>query len=165
MSGTMLVIVGGLVIAALLLWWLIAFNSGGASASKPIAAPPPGKPAVEPIAVVAPIEAVPVIETPAAPAGPVSAIGIPLAQGEPDDLRRVKGIGPKLANMLTALEITRYDQIAAWGPGEIATVDTHLGTFKGRITRDNWVEQCGYLASGDIAGFETKFGKLDPQSK
>ena len=32
--------------------------------------------------------------------------------------------------------------------------------FKGRITRDRWVEQAGYLARGDTAGFEAQFGKL-----
>ena len=37
----------------------------------------------------------------------------------------------------------------------------HLGTFKGRPSRDNWVEQAKYLAAGDTTGFEAKFGKLD----
>ena len=88
-------------------------------------------------------------------------IGVPAAVGTPDDLRRIKGLGPKLNGVLAGLGITRYDQIAAWGAQEIATVDSHLGTFKGRIVRDNWVEQAKYLASGDTAGFEAKFGKLD----
>ena len=35
-----------------------------------------------------------------------------------------------------------------------------MGAFKGRITRDRWVEQARYLAAGDIAGFEVTFGKL-----
>lgn len=88
-------------------------------------------------------------------------IGVPAAVGAPDDLRRLKGVGPKLNGLLTSLGITRFDQIAAWGPAEIARVDANLGTFKGRIARDNWVEQAALLASGDIAGFEARFGKLD----
>lgn len=88
-------------------------------------------------------------------------IGIPAAQGEPDNLRQLKGVGPKLASLLTELGVTRFDQIAAWGPAEVETVDTHLGTFKGRITRDNWIEQAAFLAKGDTAGFEARFGKLD----
>jgi predicted flap endonuclease-1-like 5' DNA nuclease len=88
-------------------------------------------------------------------------IGVPAAQGAPDNLRQLKGVGPKLDSVLVGLGITRFDQIAAWGPDEIAKVDAHLGTFKGRITRDNWIEQAGFLANGDIAGFEAKFGKLD----
>lgn len=88
-------------------------------------------------------------------------IGVPAAVGEPDDLRQIKGVGPKLNGLLVGLGITRYDQIAAWTGQEIAAVDAHLGTFKGRITRDNWIEQATFLASGDTAGFEAKFGKLD----
>jgi len=88
-------------------------------------------------------------------------IGVPAAVGEPDDLRQIKGVGPKLNGLLVGLGITRYDQIAAWTEQEIAAVDAHLGTFRGRITRDNWIEQAKFLASGDIAGFEAKFGKLD----
>ncbi|MGF7148657.1 putative flap endonuclease-1-like 5' DNA nuclease [Sphingomonas zeicaulis] len=80
--------------------------------------------------------------------------------GPPDDLSRIKGVGPKLVAMLNALGITRYDQIARWTPTDIAAIDTHLGAFSGRPTRDKWVEQAGFLASGDIAGFEARFGKL-----
>lgn len=88
-------------------------------------------------------------------------IGVPAAAGEPDNLRQLKGVGPKLVTVLTGLGVTRFDQIAGWGADEIAKVDEHLGTFKGRIVRDNWIEQAGFLASGDVAGFEAKFGKLD----
>ena len=87
-------------------------------------------------------------------------IGVPAAQGDPDDLRRIKGIGPKLSSLLNDLGITRYDQIARWDAADIARVDAHLGTFQGRITRDSWVEQAGFLASGDTAGFAAKFGNL-----
>lgn len=88
-------------------------------------------------------------------------IGVPAAVGEPDDLRRIKGLGPKLNDVLAGLGITRYDQIAGWTESDIALVDAQLGTFKGRIARDNWVEQAKYLASGDAAAFEAKFGKLN----
>ncbi|BAK65152.1 hypothetical protein SLG_04770 [Sphingobium sp. SYK-6] len=88
-------------------------------------------------------------------------IGVPADGGAPDDLRQLKGVGPKLASLLTSLGITRFDQIAAWSDADIVSVDSQLGTFKGRITRDNWVEQARFLAAGDIAGFEAKFGKLD----
>jgi predicted flap endonuclease-1-like 5' DNA nuclease len=88
-------------------------------------------------------------------------IGVPAAAGPPDNLRQLKGVGPKLGALLTGLGITRFDQIAAWGPDEIARVDAHLGTFRGRIARDSWIEQATLLAEGDIAGFEAKFGKLD----
>lgn len=93
------------------------------------------------------------------------AIGIPAAVGDPDDLLQIKGIGPKLNDLLVSLGITRFDQIAAWGAAEIDKVDDHLGSFKNRITRDSWVEQAGLLARGAIAEFEAKFGKLDSENK
>lgn len=85
---------------------------------------------------------------------------IAAALGEPDDLRKIKGVGPKLNTLLGELGVSRYDQIAAWTPADVAEVDPYLGTFKGRIARDNWIEQAGLLARGDIAGFEAKFGQL-----
>lgn len=80
--------------------------------------------------------------------------------GEADDLRRIKGVGPKLVAMLHGLGVTRYAQIAAWTPEDIARIDPQLGAFAGRIERDSWVEQAKFLAAGDTAGFEGKFGKL-----
>jgi predicted flap endonuclease-1-like 5' DNA nuclease len=80
--------------------------------------------------------------------------------GEADDLSKIKGLGPKLVTMLAAQGITRFDQIAAWDDSDIDRIDAQLGTFAGRIRRDNWVEQAKYLAAGDVAGFEARFGKL-----
>ena len=101
----------------------------------------------------------------AAGAAAMTAIGIPAAVGAADDLLQIKGIGPKLNTLLNSLGVTRFDQIAAWGAGEIDKVDDHLGTFKNRIARDSWVEQAGLLAKGMIAEFEAKFGKLDSENK
>lgn len=77
-----------------------------------------------------------------------------------DDLRRIKGVGPKLVALLHAQGVTSYAQIAAWTDADVDRVDAQLGTFAGRIRRDNWVEQARFLAAGDTAGFEGKFGKL-----
>ncbi len=103
----------------------------------------------------------------AAGAGAVAltAIGIPAAVGAADDLLQIKGIGPKLKDLLHSLGVTRFDQIAAWGASEIDKVDDHLGNFKNRISRDSWVEQAGLLARGAIAEFEAKFGQLDSENK
>jgi predicted flap endonuclease-1-like 5' DNA nuclease len=80
--------------------------------------------------------------------------------GEADDLRRIKGVGPKLVAILHGFGVTRYSQIAAWTDADIDAMDARLGTFAGRIRRDSWVEQAKLLAAGDQAGFEAKFGKL-----
>ena len=62
--------------------------------------------------------------------------------------------------LLTELGITRYAEIAGWSDNDIAAIDARLGNFKGRPVRDQWVDQAKYLAAGDIAGFEAKYGKL-----
>ncbi len=94
----------------------------------------------------------------------MTAIGIPAAVGAPNDLLQIKGVGPKLNDLLISLGVRRFDQIAAWTSGDIAKVDEHLGAFKGRIDRDQWTEQSGLLASGNIAAFEAKFGALDSEN-
>ncbi|MCC2601515.1 hypothetical protein [Sphingopyxis yananensis] len=77
-----------------------------------------------------------------------------------DNLRLMKGLGPKLATLLNSMGITRFDQIAAWTDADIARIDPQLGSFQGRIVRDNWVDQARYLAARDKAGFEAKYGAL-----
>lgn len=79
---------------------------------------------------------------------------------EGDDLQVMKGVGPKLAMLLRAEGITRYDQIASLTPGDLARLDAHLGAFKGRLVRDRIVQQAALLAAGDRAGFEREFGRL-----
>jgi len=85
---------------------------------------------------------------------------LPGASGPPDDLQRLKGVGPKLAQLLNARGITRYDQIARLSDGDLDLLDEGLGSFKGRLKRDQVVRQADYLARGDIDGFEQAFGKL-----
>jgi len=80
--------------------------------------------------------------------------------GPPDDLTRLKGVGPKLAAQLADSGVIRYDQIARLNPTEVALLDERMGAFRGRIERDRLVEQARYLALGDIDGFEAAFGKL-----
>ena len=77
-----------------------------------------------------------------------------------DDLLRIKGVGPRLADMLHARGFTRFEQLAHLTREEIELIDQQLGPFNGRIRRDRIVEQAAYLARGDIDGFEQHFGKL-----
>jgi len=119
------------------------------------AAPPPPKP------VVAPVAPAPTPQPEPEPAAATEgAPKIAPAVGEPDNLRLIKGVGPKLNTLLISLGVTRFDQIAGWKEAEINEVDQYLGTFSGRITRDAWIDQAKFLAKDDIAGFEKKYGKL-----
>jgi predicted flap endonuclease-1-like 5' DNA nuclease len=78
----------------------------------------------------------------------------------PDDLQRLKGVGPKLVARFAENGIIRYDQLARLNPNEIALLDERMGPFRGRIERDRLIEQARYLAQGDLDGFEAAFGKL-----
>ena len=75
--------------------------------------------------------------------------------GKADDLKKIKGVGPKLETLLNTMGFHHFDQIAAWSEAEIAWVDDNLEGFKGRVSRDEWVAQARLLASGD----ETEFSK------
>ncbi|MFQ6548033.1 50S ribosomal protein L21 [Aestuariibius sp. 2305UL40-4] len=66
--------------------------------------------------------------------------------GQPDDLKKISGVGPALEKKLHDNGVFHYDQIMAWGAEEIAYMDDQL-SFKGRIERDNWVEQATALAA------------------
>ena len=66
--------------------------------------------------------------------------------GRPDDLKIIKGIGPKLEILCHSLGFFHFDQIANWKAAEIAWVDDNLEGFKGRVTRDAWVAQAKALA-------------------
>ena len=68
--------------------------------------------------------------------------------GRPDDLKLIKGIGPKLEALCHRLGFYHFDQIANWTAAEIAWVDDNLEGFKGRVTRDEWVAQARDLAAG-----------------
>lgn len=74
-------------------------------------------------------------QTPATEPAPASA----------DDLKKLKGVGPKLEEKLHAAGVTRFAQIAAWGPDDIAAMDEKL-SFKGRIERDGWIAQAKELS-------------------
>ncbi len=68
--------------------------------------------------------------------------------GEKDDLKTIKGIGPKLEATLNSLGIYHFDQIAAWSRGNVEWADTYL-SFRGRIDRDDWIGQARALAGSD----------------
>jgi len=68
-------------------------------------------------------------------------------EGEPDDLKQISGVGPVLEAKLHDLGITKFAQVAAFTPEQIAQVDDAL-SFKGRIERDEWLKQAAELAKG-----------------
>jgi NADH-quinone oxidoreductase subunit E len=68
-------------------------------------------------------------------------------EGGPDDLQRIKGVGPVNEKHLHELGVYHFEQIAAWVRSEIRWVGTYL-SFPGRIDREQWVDQAAKLAAG-----------------
>lgn len=75
-------------------------------------------------------------------------------KGKADDLKKLKGVGPKLEGTLNELGVFHFWQVAAWTADDVAWVDERL-KFKGRIERDGWIDQAKILAEGG----ETEFSK------
>ncbi|MEZ5955253.1 MAG: NADH-quinone oxidoreductase subunit NuoE [Hyphomonas sp.] len=71
-----------------------------------------------------------------------------------DDLKRIKGIGPKNEDALNELGIFTFKQIAEWTPANVDWVEDFL-SFPGRIEREDWIAQAKLLAGGG----ETEFSK------
>lgn len=65
------------------------------------------------------------------------------AETSTDNLRLIKGIGPKFETLLHARNITSFSQVAALT--DDAEWETYLDTFAGRIEREQWREQAAEL--------------------
>jgi predicted flap endonuclease-1-like 5' DNA nuclease len=122
--------------------------------------PPPPPPTVEPAAGKGVADEVATATTDVA--GEVLGIDVSPASGPADDLKQLKGVGPKFVAKLNELGITRFDQLAGLNENEVAHLDERLGAFQGRLGRDRVIEQADLLARGDVETFEERFGKLAP---
>ena len=92
-------------------------------------------------------EAKPAVEAPAEPAPTETAKAEPAATTK-DDLTRISGVGPVIVGKLEAMGITSFQQVAEFTAEDIERIDGELN-FKGRITRDDWVEQAkAFLKEG-----------------
>lgn len=67
--------------------------------------------------------------------------------GEPDNLKQIKGITPQLETSLHGLGIFHFDQVADWDQKAVVWLDQHL-SLHGRIVREHWVEQARTLLTG-----------------
>lgn len=97
-------------------------------------------------------QAAPFVETPKPKAKKhrVQTTHISAAPPKPDDLTRIKGIGPKLSKQLNQLGVYSFKQIAAWTKTEASQIDDSLG-FKGRVDPKNWASQARKLISNGSA--------------
>lgn len=77
---------------------------------------------------------------------------------QPDDLKMISGVGPKIEGILHSLGIYTFAQVASWKKAEREWVDGYL-KFKGRIEREDWLKQAKALAKGGEAEYIKVFGK------
>lgn len=78
----------------------------------------------------------------------------PAATGD-DDLKLISGVGPALEKKLHAAGVTSFAQIAGWSEDDVARMDDVL-SFKGRISRDDWIGQATTLAAGGETEFSAR---------
>ncbi|GEM_PF-694625 len=129
------------------------------AASKPAAKKPAAKPAAKAAA------KKPAAKTATKPARkPVAKDGKPemlkkARAGGADDLKQIKGVGPKLEGKLNEMGLYHFDQVAGWRAKEVEWADNNLVGFKGRVSRDEWVKQAKVLAKGGQTEFSKKVAK------
>lgn len=156
---------------AVVVWIFLMFAMNRPAAAEPAAPVARAVPVAAPVAhppatartttAAAASSAAPVAVAPAGaatrPAALASARG-----GMPDDLKLIKGVGPKLETLLHRLGFFHFDQIANWTAAEVAWVDDNLEGFKGRVTRDDWVAQARHFAAGGTSAHAeaVKAGKI-----
>jgi len=58
-----------------------------------------------------------------------------------DDLKQILGVGQKLEKVLNKNGIKNFRQVAELKANDIKELSTKLGSFKGRIVRDDWVSK------------------------
>ncbi len=112
--------------------------------AEPVAAAAPAAPVAEPVKVAAPAPAAPVAEPAKAAPAPVAAP----APAAKDDLKKIEGIGPKIAEILNAGNINTFAELAASTPEAIRALLTAAG---GRFAAHNpqtWPMQSGMAAEG-----------------
>jgi predicted flap endonuclease-1-like 5' DNA nuclease len=148
------------------------------AAPEPVAPPPAEPVAPAPVAAAAPAVVVAEAKPAAAPA-PARESGVGSAEithlrsvrsealigeeaarapvGNPDDLKRIRGIGVLIEKKLNSLGITQYEQVANWTGADIERISRILD-FKGRIERENWIEQARILATGGQTEFSRRGG-------
>lgn len=157
-EGLLLGIVAAWLLGAFLIWLLCRGEPAMDSSNwQPVSAAPPRPERA--VVAAAPAEKPAVASESAAAAVPAQPRAKPAPQevaaaADPagaDDLKQIKGIGPKLEELLHAQGITRFEQIAAWDDAEMDRFAELIGRMGGRIRSDDWVGQARALAAGGVA--------------
>ena len=146
----------GVIVLLVALWWLLGSSKRIESSAQatPLerrddVSPIITAPNAAPLDIPAVVELTPVLPEPEALVEPIH----PIPAGPPDELTRMKGVGPKVAALLNGLGVTRYDQIAAWSDADVARLEkiAALGTELARDRHDPALPVRIAEAKGDAA--------------
>jgi predicted flap endonuclease-1-like 5' DNA nuclease len=69
----------------------------------------------------------------------------------PDDLRRIRGIGPTIARRLKENGITRFRQLAVMSPDELDDLADTIRIARGRVAQDDWAAAAAALDGAETA--------------
>ncbi len=75
----------------------------------------------------------------------MSALGSDRDLGYSDDLKEIKGVGPKMEEMLHSNGLKTFYQVALLDQGAVNALEARIEAFPGRIRRDDWVPQAAGL--------------------
>ena len=64
-----------------------------------------------------------------------------------DDLKKIKGVGPKLEEVLNSIQIYSLEQLSKMTDKEYDLVDSMISSFKGKGKKDDWAGQAKNLLS------------------
>jgi len=67
------------------------------------------------------------------------------AKQQPDNLKKIKGIGPQMEATLNEIGIYTFAQVARMTENEYNLLDSITGSFPGRAQRDDWAGQATIL--------------------
>jgi predicted flap endonuclease-1-like 5' DNA nuclease len=161
-AGFLFALVVAVLVFLAVVWWLQRDVVHEVKSLRPLdevrRAPPPEPvvpvPAEEPVTVqaasaVPPPGGDPLAVVGSAPLGAGRPAGLSAPRdGGPDDLKLIKGIGPKIEALLNRHGYYHFDQLAGWSEAELAWVDANVEGFNGRASREDWVGQARLLAAG-----------------
>ncbi len=81
-------------------------------------------------------------------ADPAQQLLAKIGKGHPDkkdDLKKLKGVGPKLEKMLHQIGVFSFLQVSKMGEKEYLIIDTLIESYKGRAKKDDWAGQAKKL--------------------
>ncbi|MBC9245398.1 hypothetical protein H4P12_01420 [Paracoccus sp. 11-3] len=163
LAGLFLGLVSAVVLALFLIWLSLGGDGADGSEWEPEVLSEPGQVGLESLAAIEPQSQA---TTGVRPAADKAADPKPAKAGtdkgktqHPDDLKQIKGIGPKLEELLHENGVTHFAQIAAWDDAQIEHYAELIGRMGGRIRSDDWVAQARTLAQGGETEFSARVEK------